>query len=257
MPARNATYLEASVLYAQATELYDAGGTRVPYRRLSDVDRPTTYRDLALVFFAEGGLGAGFGVEADVAFKRVVVEEPATVFRSSGPADVRLQLKRGFRAGRTALALSAETRVGLGYDETEYPALGSGRVDAAIQAHAGVSVGAGWVQAEGGLRWRGGLPGDEWPFAFQGGVHLGERWTAMVDVRGHGERGPRLGSSVPFAPEPEFDPARVGSRLLLAGPGVTYAPGGWLRLSAQAWRSHSGANVPAGWKWKLALARAR
>ena len=255
MPARGATYLEASILYAQATELYDAGGARVAYRRLSDVERPTTYRDVALVLFAEAGMGGGLGLEGDVVFKRVDVLEPATRFRSSGPADLRLQLKRGFRAGRTALAVSAETRVGLGYDEEECPALGSGSIDGAVQAHAGMSLGAGWVQAEGGLRWRGGSPGDELPFAFQGGVHLGERWTAMVDVRGHGQRGARRGISVPFAPDPEFDPALAGSRLVLAGPGLTYASRGRFRVSAQAWRSLSGTNVPAGWKWKLAVAR--
>jgi hypothetical protein len=250
VPARGATYVEASLLYAQTPDRYAADGSRVPFRRLGDVDRSTTYRDLALVLFAERGLGKGFGLEGDVAFKRVDIEEPATLFRSSGPADLRLQLKRGFRVGAAALAVSAESRFALGYDETTYPALGSGEVDAAIQAHAGLSRGSGWIQAEGGMRWRGGPPGDEWPFALQGGVHVSERWAAQLDLRGHGERGPRAGGA-----DPEFDPALVGSRILMAGPGATYAANRWLRISAQAWRSWSGANVPAGWKWKLAVAR--
>ncbi|MEO6462833.1 MAG: hypothetical protein ABIP29_07135 [Candidatus Eisenbacteria bacterium] len=253
MPARNATYLEASVLYAQATELHDADGARVPYRRLSDVDRPTTYRDLALVLYGEAGLGHGLALEGDLAFKRVSVEEPAALFSNSAPADLRLRLKRALRSGGwLVLAASADAKVPLGYDATEYPALGSGEPDFALQAHAGAGLGAGWVQAELGARHRGGPASDEWPFALQGGFRPAAAWTVVADVRGHGRLGGRGGAT-----SAEFDPALASSSVVMAGPGVTFAPTRNLSLGFQAWRSLAGRNMPAGWKWKLALARVR
>jgi hypothetical protein len=253
VPPAGASYLEASLLHARTGDAYDATGARVPFRRLGDVERPTTYADDAFVLFAEVGLGGGFAVEGDVAFRRVAVDEPATRFRSDGPGDVRVMVKRGFRRGPLALAASAEARAPLGYDRGDYPALGAGELDGALQAHAGLGFAGGWAQAEAGLRHRGGPAADEWPFAAQAGLQLAPAWSAVFDVRGHG----RLGTPDPPAPGATFDPARASSSVLQAGPGVAFAPVPGLRLSAQAWRSLSGRNMPAGWKWKLAVARVR
>ena len=253
MPVRGASYIEISLLDSETGQLYDASGARVPFRRLGDVERPTTYRDLALVFYAEAGLGHGLAFEGDVAFKRVRVEEPATRFTGRGPADVRLGLKRALRAqGLLVVAVSAQVKASLGYDETEYPALGSGAADFALLAHAGAGFGGGWAQAEVGARHRGGPARDEWPFALQAGVRLGSAWTAVADVRGHGRLGGAGGEATA-----EFDPARATSSVVMAGPGVSFAPARDLRLGLQAWRSLAGRNMPAGWKWKLSLARVR
>jgi hypothetical protein len=253
VPARGVSYLEASFLYTRTGELYDASGARAPFRRLGDVERPTTYRDRALVLYGEAGLGRGWGVEGDAAFKQLDVEEPAARFRGTAPADLRLRLKRALRAGGPlVVAVSAEAKVPLGYDESEYPALGSGALDFALQAHAGAGLGAGWVQAEAGARHRGGPAGDEWPFALQAGFRPAAAWTVVADARGHGRLGGAGGAA-----SPEFDPARATSSVVMAGPGLAFAPAREWSLGVQAWRSLAGRNMPAGWKWKLALARVR
>ncbi len=258
VPARGHSYIEASFLHASTDETYDADGALVPYRRLADVDRPTTYRDDALALFAEYGLGGRFGIEGDVLLRRARVLEPATIFSTSGPADLRLLLKRGFRAGPLAWALSVETRLPLFYDESEYPALGSGFVDGAFQWHGGVGSGRGWAQAEVGLRARGGPAVTEWPYAVQGGANLGRRWSLIVDLRGNGllGRGGDAGVGA-VGGAGSFDPARASSSVLQVGPGATYFPDPAWRLAVQGWRSLDGRNMPAGWKWKLGIARIR
>jgi hypothetical protein len=252
VPERGSSYVEGSFLFAETDEAYDEGGAVVPFRRLDGVDRPTTWRDAGFVVFGEAGLGGGFGLEGDLLFKRVSVEEPATLFTTDGPADARLALKRGWRTGAWALALSAGARVPMGYDEDEYPSLGSGSVDGFAMAHAGLGFEGGWAQAELGVRTRGGAARDEWPFAAQGGLDLSSRWSAIADLRGHG----LLGPGDPAA-EDVFDPALASSSIVEVGPGVAFMASRTLRLSGQAWRSLAGRNVPAGWKWKLALAVVR
>ena len=254
VPERGASWIEFALLHARTGETYDDAGGRLPFRRVQDVDRATTYRDDALVLFAEAGLGHGLAVDGDVAFKRVVVDEPATRFRAAGPGDARLRLKRGFRAGALAWAVSAEAKVPLdGGRDTDYPALGSGAIDGAVHAHAGLGLGRGYAQAEVGLRRRGGPARDEWPFAAQGGARVLPAWTVLLDVRGHG----RFGGGDGTGAGADFDPATASSSVVQGGPGLMFAPARGLRLSAQAWRSLSGRNMPAGWKWKLALARVR
>ncbi len=258
VPARGHSYLEASFLHASTGDTYDATGALVPYRRLSAIDRPTTYREDALSLFAEYGLGGGFGAEGDVLLRRARVSEPATIFSTSGPADARLLLKRGFRAGALAWAVSLETRLPLFYDESEYPALGSGFVDGAIQWHGGVGSQRGWAQAEVGLRARGGPAVTEWPYALQGGANLGRRWSLIVDLRGNGllARGGEADVGA-VGSEGSFDPARASSSVLQLGPGAAYLPHPAWRLAFQGWRSVDGRNMPAGWKWKLGIARLR
>ncbi len=258
IPERGHSYLEASLLHAATEETYDADGTLVPYRRLAGVDRATTYGDDALALFAEFGLGSGLVGEGDVLLRRARVVEPATRFTTWGPADVRLLLKRGFRAGALAWALSLETRLPLFYDETDNPALGSGFVDGALQFHAGVGSARGWAQAEMGLRARGGPAVTEWPYALQCGANLGRRWSLIADLRGNGLL--RRGGDVDVGAvggEGSFDPARASSSILQVGPGVAYFPRSDLRLAIQGWRSLEGRNMPAGWKWKLGVARLR
>jgi len=258
VPERGRSYVEASILYSSSDETYDADGVLTPYRRLAGIDRPTTYQDLALALFGEFGLGGEVGLEGDVLFRRTRVEEPATVFETSGPADLRIQLKKGFRAGSVAWAVSAETRVPLFYDETDYPALGSGFVDGAVQVHGGIGSARGWGQAEIGLRARGGPLVAEWPFALQLGANLGPRWALIGDLRGNGLIRTRGDADVgAVGAEGSFDPARASASVLQVGPGVAWmARQGW-RISTQAWHTLEGRNMPAGWKWKLAVARIR
>lgn len=258
VPAPGHSYLEASLLHGATDRTYDADGVLVPYRRLSGIDRPTTYHDDALVLFAEVGLGGRFGAEGDLVVRRARVSEPATVFTTSGAADVRLMLKRGFRAGAFAWALSLETRLPLFYDETEYPALGSGFADGAFQVHAGVGSARGWGQAEIGLRARGGPAVTEWPYSVQVGVNLGRRWAVVGDLRGNGLLGRGGDADVgAVGGAGSFDPARASASVLQAGPGASFAlDPGW-RLVAQVWSTLDGRNLPAGWKWKLGIARVR
>lgn len=258
VPERGRSYLEASLLHASSDETYDAQGVLIPYRRLADVDRPTTYEDDALAVFAEFGLGDGLAAEGDVLFRRVRVTEPATVFTTSGPADLRLLLKRGFRADALAWAISIETRMPLFYDETEYPALGSGFVDGAIQLHAGMGFTRGWGQAEIGLRARGGPAVSEWPYAVQVGGMLGDRWSVIADLRGNGLLARGGDAEVgEVGSEGSFDPARASSSVFQAGPGVAFLARPDLRLAVQGWHTFDGRNMPAGWKWKFAIARIR
>ena len=255
MPAPGSYYLEGSFLLAETDEAYDADGQRTSFRRLSGVDRPTTWRDGAFAVYGEVGLGGAFALEGDALFKRVHVDEPATRFATAGPADLELALKRGWRAGGWALAASAGVHVPLGYDVEEYPALGAGDTGVFAMAHAGRGFTRGWAQAEAGLRSRGDGYRNEWPFAAQGGWAITPRWSAIGDLRGHGLLGAKSRTAVDVAGV--FDPSRASSSIVEAGPGVAFLATRTLRLSAQAWHSLAGRNVPYGWKWKLALAVTR
>lgn len=225
----------------------------MPFRRVSDVARPTTYGDAALAFYGEVGLGRGFALEGDFAWKRIAVEEPASRFVARGPSDVGLRLKRGFIAGALAWAVSAALRAPVADDDGDYPSLGSGAFDATAQVHAGLGLPGGWAQAEAGARSRGGPAADEWPFALQAGLHASRRVDVVLDLRGHGS----MGAGSDAAGDADFDPARASSSVLAGGPGVAFTPSRGLRLSAQAWRTLSGRNMPAGWTFKLGLARVR
>ncbi len=253
VPARGESYVEASVLYSATDEVYDATGQRRPFLRISDLERPTTFRDASFVVFGEYGVGHGWGVGGNVAWKQVEVEEPASRFQSRGPADLRLGLKRGFHVGSLAWALSADASVPLGYAVGDYPARGSGEVDVAAHVHAGHGFSGGWTQAELGVRHRGGAASDEWPFALQAGLLVRPKWTALVDLRGHGRLGVKDGATA----ESNFDPALAGSSVVLGGPAIVFRPTPRLHLSVQALRSFAGRSMPAGWKWKLAVARSR
>ncbi len=264
VPGRGHSYVESSFLYLSTDERYDAGGAIAPFIRLSGVDRETTYRDAGVYAFGEVGLGGGFGFEGDVSWRSVQSTEPATSFSTWGAGDLRVLVKRGFRAGALAWAVSLEGKVPLGYDEAEYPSLGSGHADFGFNLHAGLGATAGYAQAEIGMRARGGPARDEWPFAAQAGWNFAPRWQLIGDVRGNGLLGhdsPESASS-PSPTDPEsafipFDPQTASSSILMAGPGLALTPAPGFRFSVQAWRSLAGENTPAGWKWKLAVARVR
>ncbi len=253
IPARGASYVELSLTALSTGRTYDAAGAEIPFRRVSDFERPTTFRDRGLHAYGEFGLGAGWGLDAALAWKRVEVDEPATRFASTGPADLRVAVRRGLRAGNPGGARARGVSVPLGYDAADYPSLGSGEVDAAGHLHGGLGFPAGWAEAEVGFRRRGGRAADEVPFAAQLGVRFASLWTTALSVRGHARTNPRATAGGGA----NFDPARESSSVLLAGPSVARGMGDGLTLSLQALRTLEGRNMPAGWQWKLALARSR
>ncbi|MGH7725130.1 MAG: hypothetical protein ACREOU_06835 [Candidatus Eiseniibacteriota bacterium] len=263
VPERGHSYVETSILYLSTDARYDQDGDRTPFTRLTGVARATTYSDAGIYAFGEFGLGKGFGIEGDISWRRLHSTEPATRFATWGPGDLRVLVKRGFRAGSLAWAVSLEGKVPLGYDETEYPSLGSGHADFAGFVHAGYGTSAFYAQAEIGARGRGGPPRDEWPFAAQAGWNFAPRWQLIGDVRGNGLFGsepiaaPPAGVSGTTTAETVFDPQTASSSIVMAGPGLAFAPSTGARISVQAWRSLAGTNTPEGWKWKLAFARVR
>jgi hypothetical protein len=252
IPARGVSYLELSLTSATTRTTYDADGRSVPFRRIEDFDRPTTFEDRGLNAYGEFGLGRGWALDGAVAWKRVTVDEPATRFVSDGPADLRLAVRHGLRSSNPVLAISLGASAPLGYGAADYPALGAGEVDLDAYVHGGVSFAAGWGEAELGYRQRGGPAADELPFASQVGVRVHPRWTATFAVRGH--RRLRSGSGDAAA---NFDPALESSSVVLAGPAISHAVTARLGITLQALRTLEGRNMPAGWKWKLAFARSR
>lgn len=254
VPARGLNYVELSTTYASTDLRYDAAGSPAPFERLGPGSPRTTYRDFGLHLYGEAGLGRGFGIEGDVTWRSARALEPATIFRTNGPADARLQLKRGFRAGSILWAVSVEGRFPMGYDAADYPSLGSGHTDAGANLHVGSGNRVGYVTGEIGILKRGGPERDEWPYAVQAGLNLTRTLQLIGDARGHGVFGNISDAAGAGA---AFDPQTASSRLTMVGPGAAYAPVSGLRISANAWRSVAGANVPRGWMWKFGVARTR
>jgi hypothetical protein len=251
--ARGSSYLELSTTFQSTDRRYDANGEAAGFERITGFPRTATYEDFGTHAYGELGLGKRFGVEGDVTWRATSVTEPASLFKTTGPADVRVLVKRGFGGDAFVWAVSLEGKLPLGYDETEYPSLGSGHPDYGAGLHAGTGGRAGYGLAEIGLRHRGGPAFDEWPFALQVGANVGARWQAIADLRGNG----LLQSPGPPVPGALFDPATASARVAAAGPGVAFLPKPGLRIALQAWRTFAGANTPLGWTWKLAFARVR
>ena len=164
-----------------ADTLFDTGGNRAPFPgRGFDEKGDNLYLEL--------GLTDRFTALATLPLKKVVVKGLVNDFTSRGLADLDLRLRYSTRIGPGVYAgLDAGAFVPLGYDETEFPARGSGETDAVVSGSVGAGLRflpEGFLSLDVGYRWRGGALADEIPYALKVGAFPHPRIGVFLFARG-------------------------------------------------------------------------
>jgi hypothetical protein len=248
-----AAYLRLSGGYLSTHERYDGNGDRAPVDEAGGGVRHTRYDDLSMTLYAEVGVAPGWNAVGSLTWKSLRTVQPAAEFSTWGLADGALGVKRALSRGPGLVsALGVYAVFPTGYDETEYPALGSGVLDVSLLGEGGRSFGAFWITGEAGFTLRGGAFQDQARGALGGGWgtgRLGLRGEARgaVAVEGSGE-GTNPGSGTSFDPT-----AEDASNLDLAG--VVSVKVLWgVALEAEVRGTVAGENTLAGTRWSLAMA---
>jgi hypothetical protein len=170
------------------------------------------YRNQALRFYAEHGITSHWTVTAATALERARVRGDGRIIQQTGLSDLTLQLKRRITAAPVVISAIAEAKLPTGYDMSQAPALGSGRIDGGGRLAVGRGFGAAYVSGEAGYRLRGGRS-SEFPFAFETGITMMGKVMLRAELSGVGTRNlPVAGTS--------FDPARAESRHVSGGLGL-------------------------------------
>lgn len=232
--------------YRSVDQAFDARGDRVT---LTLGGGPADYRVQETRAYLEYGAAPGWTLIAAGDWKNVTVAEAAATFRTRGFGDLRLGVRHGFsRGGAWPVALQGELTVPTGYDRKEIPALGSGRLEAAVALQFGHGFRGGYVTADAGYRAREQGVADQIPLSAQ----LGFDGPGATSFRG-GVRGRVALDSAAGGADPT-----VSERSLWAISGaVAWAVTSAVEIEAGATDTVSGRNALPGVEFSLAVAVVR
>lgn len=247
------TYLRLSAGYLSTDERYDENGDIVPWDTSGGGFRNAEYKDFETIFYAEVGFLPGWNLVGMTSWKSVEAQQPSAVFQTWGFSDIQLGLKRElWMWPSTVTSAMAYITFPTGYDETEYPALGSGVTDLSLAGMAGTSGRALWATGELEYRFRGGEFRDQIRGALGGGWNLSDRFGLRGEARGVRS----IGEERPPGDDPRFDPAKADPDYLDLAGTVAYRLGRGFALEAEVRSTVTGKNALSGTRWSLALATA-
>ena len=246
-------YLRLSTGRLETDRRYNPDGDEVPFDDYGGFRR-TTYRDLEAIIYGEVGVHPRVTVLGTGILKSLEARQKAAVSTARGLSDVMLGVRtKLWKSLWHVGSVSAEWWLPTGYDETHYPALGSGAHEVRMGAHAGASAGRLWanLDVQVGLR--------QSPFRDRmvGLMSAGYSLSSRLAVRGTMGVLEPLGRAPADAPEQAlFDPTAVDTRLAEASATVSYALGRWA-LEGELRGPLRGENTLAGTRFGLAVATAR
>lgn len=196
--------------------------------------------------YAEYGATDGTTLVVAAAWKHATIDEAAATFRTYGFGDLRLGLRHALlRDGGWPLALEAEITVPTGYATDEIPALGSGRMDAALLLQLGHAFRGGYLTLEAGYRVREQALSDQLPLGAGIGLeapgpfalHLGARGRVALESAGE-----------------KTDPTVAERGLLTLTGGVAFHASDRIEIEALVSDTVSGRNALPGAEFGLAVA---
>ena len=114
------------------------------------------YRNQAYRLYAEYGVTSHWTVTAATAVERARTRGDGRIVQQTGLSDLTVQLKRRISAAPVVIAVVAEAKLPTGYDTSQAPALGSGRIDGGARLAVGRGFGAVYLSGEVAYRARGG-----------------------------------------------------------------------------------------------------
>jgi hypothetical protein len=194
---------------------------------------------------------------ASVLWKHLQATQPSAVSTSYGPGDLTLGLKRALpRVGGAVTSAQVSLAIPLGYDESDYPALGPSAMDLAASLQAGAARGSSWGNAEVEYAHRGGAYEDRWGGALTGGLSAGSGVALRAELRGFvapGAGDPGGGDEM-SSPSLSFDPATADpSHLDIAGAlSLRVRSGVW--VEAEVRHALAGENTVTGTRWGVGFA---
>ena len=191
------------------------------------------FRQATLQAYLEYGLDDPFSLVLSLPYMSARLTERSARRSESGAGDAQVGLKLRVLQEPLVVALQAEAKLPLGYDQPNGSLLGDGQKDLALTALAGKSFfqGGGFAQGQAGYRFRQGGPADEWAYGIGAGLFTGRRLLWMLDVsvvRGAGagaiENHTRLGGSATVRISPAFE-ISAGMSRVIAGRNTPRATG--------------------------------
>lgn len=246
-------YVRLSGGYLSTSERYDENGDIVPWDTSGGGFRNADYQDIEMILYTEVGFHRGWNLVGMASWKTVEAKQPSAIFQTWGFSDIQIGLKRELWIwSSTVTSAMGYITLPTGYDETDYPALGSGVTDLSLVGMAGTSGRALWATGEAEYRFRGGNFRNQVRGAIGGGWNLSSRFGLRGETRGVlsvGEEGLPTG-------DPRFDPAKVDPTYLDLAGTVSYRMGRGVALEAEVRSTVSGKNALSGTRWSLALATA-
>lgn len=252
-------YVRVTTGYLASSERFDGSGDRVPWDSSGGGFRNSEYQDLAMALYTEVGFAPGFNAVAYVPWSRIQAEQPTAVFTTYGVGDIFVALKRRLWAGpATVSSVLAGLSFPGGYDELEYPALGSGVVEASVLLQVGHSWSGPWGNLEGEFRFRGGDYAHQLRGAVGGGFPLGRRLSLRGEARGalalDAESGGGADQTPGTDPDLPFDPATADPSYLDVAGTVSFALLRGVALEGEVRGTLRGENTLAGVRWSIAVA---
>lgn len=189
-------------------ESYDPDGERIPFPgRDTEEQRASMYVEL--------GLDEVWTLVLNAPWKNVIARGLVSEFETSGAADLDLRIRYSRRASSSGFfAIEGGAFVPLGYDEKEFPQLGTGETDWILNAAWGSSLSwlpQGFVSVDAGYRIRGGDLADEVPYAAKIGAFPHDRIGLFALVRGWESRADFAGL------DPSFGLVSSNSERVVAG----------------------------------------
>jgi hypothetical protein len=244
-------YVKLSGGILSTRERFDENGDRVQWDTSGGGFKNARYGDFGTLLYTETGLHRDWNVIALVTWSYLEAEQPSATSTTYGLGDITLGVKRGLWTWpRTVTSVMVLLTFPTGYDENEFPALGSGVTDLSFVASAGTSGGALWGTTELEYRFRGGDFSDQVRAVLGGGWNISSRFGLRAEARG----GLSLGDEQPPSNDPRFDPVKVNpDNLDLAGT-VSYTMGRGIALEGEFRTTVTGKNTLSGTRWSLAVA---
>jgi len=248
-----AAYLRFGSGVLTTRERYDGDGERVQWDTSGGGFRDARYQDVAFSLYAEVGVRHGWNAIVSAGWSRLRAEQPSAVFTTRGFTDLTFGVKRAlWNRGRAVTAAATLVSVPTGYAVEDYPALGSGVTDLAVQLLAGASAGGIWATTELEYRVRGGAFRDQVRGAVGGGWNAARRFGVRAELRGTAATGHTPEAAA--AGGDRFDPTAADPRYLDAAATASVTPGRGLAVEIEVRSTVMGENTLAGTRWTLAVA---
>jgi hypothetical protein len=206
--------------WATSDRIDDAGRTVGYARDIHGAAGGGGYSASALRGYLEYGWRDGWTAIAAGSIERLDADYGSARLSSAGIGDLYLSLRRRVLPGPLVLSVQADAKLPTFYDESESPALGTGKPDAGGRVLAGASIGSLYATAEAGWLARGGARANEMPYAIEAGWAPTTRLLVRGELRGSATLGAAGASGGSGAVPGMFDPALATSRWLAAGGGL-------------------------------------